>query len=142
MATADHPCDVEWQTGHRPRPCPVTQPPSSAHGRHYSYLQLVPLSLDVLSFLSYSPFSLGLSVQPTSTTINPYADNHLPTAVSSGMPPWSSVPAENYARPVHVASMRVVSSSRADRRALSAAIPPLLGRGAFACAHTVQDIAG
>jgi hypothetical protein len=102
-----------------------------------------PLSASTsLPFLSYSPYSLGLTFQPTSTTTNPYADNHLPTAVSSVMPPLSSVPAENYARPVDVASIRVVSSSRADRSALSAAIPPLLGRGAFACAHTVQDIAG
>jgi hypothetical protein len=49
LGKADHPCDMGRQTGHRPRPCPFTQPLSSAHGQHYSYLRLAPLRLDVSS---------------------------------------------------------------------------------------------
>jgi hypothetical protein len=63
LRKADHPCDMARQTGHRPRPCPVTQLPSSAHGGPTAGTTLIcgwPHSPSTaLSFLSYSPYSLG-----------------------------------------------------------------------------------
>ena len=55
-----------------------------------------------LSFPSYSPYYLGLTFQPTSTTFNPYAYNYLPTAVPTRMPSSSSEPIANCARPIDV----------------------------------------
>jgi hypothetical protein len=133
--------DMERQTGHRRRPCPVTRPPSSARGRHYS--SAGPLSLDV-SFLPQLLSLLSRFNRPINLYHHQYIRRQPPAHGRVQLhAPSSSVPAENYARTVDVASMRVVNSSRADRSVLSAAIPLLLGRGAFACAHTVQkDIAG
>ncbi|GFZ49957.1 hypothetical protein JCM24511_07360 [Saitozyma sp. JCM 24511] len=55
-----------------------------------------------LSFPSYSPNSLGLSFQQTSTTFDPYVYNYLPTAVPTRMPSSSSVPIANCAGPIDI----------------------------------------
>jgi hypothetical protein len=62
-----------------------------------------PLSRSIsVSCPGYSTSSLGVIFPPTSSTINPYADEHLPMAVSSGMHPLSSVSSANGAQPIEV----------------------------------------
>jgi hypothetical protein len=55
-----------------------------------------------LSFQGYSPYSLGLTFNPTTPTFNPYAYNYFPTAVPTRMPSSSSVPTANCANPMDV----------------------------------------
>jgi hypothetical protein len=108
LRKADHPYDMERKTGHRPRPCSVTQPPSSAHGGHYSYLRLAPLSLDV-SFLPQLLSLLPRFNRPTKLYDHQYIRRQPP---DHGRVQWHAPvvvgAAENYARPVDVASLRVV----------------------------------
>jgi hypothetical protein len=62
-----------------------------------------PLSPSIsVSCPSYSTSSLGLIFPPTSSTINPYADEHLHMVVSSGMHPLSSVSSTSGAQPIEV----------------------------------------
>jgi hypothetical protein len=114
------------QTGHGQPPCPATQRHPRPHGGHYSCPRLPPLSLDVyflpqlLSLLS--PFN-----RPTKLYHNQYI-RRLPPA--QGPCPVACprrrrcLPRNAPGQSIDVASMGVVSISKADRSALSAAIPP------------------
>lgn len=114
---------MERQTGHHPRPCPV-----GIVGPRRTLLFL-RLAFDV-SFLPQLLSLLSRFNCPTKLYHHEYICRQPP---DHGRLQWHAPvvvgAAENYARPVDVAAIRFVRNSMADRSALFAAIPPLLGGG-------------